>query len=123
MRKSIKKTVAIRVIAALFSIVLFSGVTTFSILRIQNYESINAQAGDLLERAHQAEAAHYKWNTALSNALYANMEFTGSIDPTGCILGQWLYGDPGTDDTAVLALRLTLDHAGHCRRTYPPGSC
>ena len=109
MRKSIKRTVAIRVAAALFSIMLFSFVTTFNIFRIQGLEAVSAQANSLLDRSNKAEAAHYKWASGLSNALYANMEFTGSIDPTSCILGQWLYGEVGTDDATVLSLRSQIE--------------
>ena len=109
MRKSIKRTVSIRVIAALFSIILFSVMTTLNIFRIQSFETVNAQASDLLERAHQAEAAHYKWNLSLSSALYAGSEFTGSMDPTSCIIGLWIYGDPGTDDADILALRQQME--------------
>jgi methyl-accepting chemotaxis protein len=109
MRKSIKRTVAIRVAAALFSIMLFSFVTTFNIFRIQGLEAVSAQANNLLDRSNKAEAAHYKWASGLSNALYANMEFTGSIDPTSCILGQWLYGEAGTDDATVLSLRSQIE--------------
>ena len=109
MRKSIKRTVAVRVVAALISILLFSVLTTYNIFRIQSLEATNAQANSLLDRANKAEAAHYKWASGLSNALYAGTEFTGSIDPTTCALGQWLYGDAGTDDAAVLALRRQIE--------------
>lgn len=37
------------------------------------------------------------------------MEFTGSIDPSTCVLGQWLYGEAGTDDQDILALRSQLE--------------
>ncbi len=106
---SIKRTVWIRVTAALLSILLFSFVTTFNIFRIQRIQQENVQANALLDRAQRAEAAHYKWATSLSNTLYANKDFTGSLDPTTCVLGQWLYGDLGTDDPQVLALRNQLE--------------
>ena len=109
MRKSIKRTVAIRVVAALVSILLFSCLTTYNIFRIQGLEATNTQANSLLDRANKAETAHYKWSSGLSNALYAGAEFTGSIDPTTCVLGQWLYGDAGTEDAAVLALRSQIE--------------
>ena len=105
MRKSIKKMVLIRAVAALASILLFSFVTTANILRIQSVQAGNTQAAALLQRAVTAEAAHYKWASNLSNALYAGMDFTGSIDPTSCVLGKWLYGDAETDNAAVLELR------------------
>ncbi len=109
MKKSIKRTVWIRTVAALVSILLFSFVTTANILRIQSVQSANTQAAALLQRAQGAETAHYKWASNLSNALYAGTEFTGSTDPTGCTLGQWLYGDAETDDPAILALRSELE--------------
>ncbi len=109
MKKSIKRTVWIRTIAALASILLFSFVTTANILRIQGVQSANTQAANLLQRAQGAETAHYRWASSLSNALYAGAEFTGSTDPTTCTLGQWLYGDAETDDPAILALRSELE--------------
>ena len=109
MQKSIKRTVWIRTVAALSSILLFSFVTTANILRIQAIQNANTQAAALLQRAQAAETAHYRWASNLSNALYAGAEFTGSIDPTTCALGQWLYGDPETDDAEVLALRSQME--------------
>ena len=90
MKKSIKKTVWTRAIAAVASILLFSFVTTANILRIQSVQDSNTQAAELLQRAQGAETAHYKWASNLSNALYAGAEFTGSTDPTACTLGQWI---------------------------------
>ena len=109
MRKSINKMVGYRVAAALLSVVLFSVVTTVNIMRIKRAEAENAQAFELLNRAQTAEAAHYKWSSGLSNALYAGKEFTGSIDPTTCVLGQWLYGEAGTDNEKILALRTQIE--------------
>lgn len=109
MKKSIKKMVGIRVAAALLSTLLFSFMTTFNIFRIESNQNAAAQASALLQRAQQAETAHYKWSSNLSNALYAGTEFTGSIDPTTCVLGQWLYGDAGTDDATVQNLRSQLE--------------
>ena len=109
MRKSIKRTVFIRVIAALLSIVLFSGVTTFNLLRIEGMQEASASTVEVLSRAQSAETAHYKWASNLSNALYAGTEFTGSKDPTSCVLGQWLYGEAGTSDPDILALRSEIE--------------
>ncbi len=90
MRKSIKKMVGIRVAAALASVVLFSVMMTINILNIEHTQAANTQAAALLDKAQKAETAHYKWSGNLSNALYAGTEFTGSIDPTTCVLGKWL---------------------------------
>ena len=35
----------------------------------------------------------------------AGAEITGSKDSTACALGKWIYGDLGTDDEEILALR------------------
>ncbi len=109
MRMSIKKTVGVRVIAALASIVLFSGVMTFNIFKIKDTQQSNEEVSSLLHTVQSAETAHYKWSSNLSNALYAGTEFTGSTDPTTCVLGQWLYGEAGTEDADILALRSELE--------------
>lgn len=109
MRNSIKKMVGVRVIAALVSVLLFSIMVTVNILRIEATQRASVEANSLLSRVQSAETAHYKWASNLSNALYAGTEFTGSIDPTSCILGQWVYGEANTDDPAILALRAEIE--------------
>ena len=96
MRKSVKLMVGTRVAAAFLSMMLFSVLTTTNIINVDHSEENNSMVNALLTRAQKAEAAHYKWASNLSNALYAGMEFTGSTDPTGCVLGQWIYGEAGT---------------------------
>ncbi|NBJ93852.1 methyl-accepting chemotaxis protein [Parablautia muri] len=108
MRKSVNKMVGFRVAAAFASVLLFSVVMTINILSIERSEKLNSQVNALLDRAQKAEVAHYKWATNLSNALYVGTEFTGSTDPTGCVLGQWIYGEEGTDDEEILNLREQL---------------
>lgn len=109
MSKSIKVNVGFRVAAALVSMLLFSAMTTVNIISIERTQTANTQTNALLARARTAETAHYKWSANLSNALYAGTEFTGSMDPTTCVLGQWLYGEAGTDDAEILKLRGDLE--------------
>lgn len=109
MRKSIKVMVGVRVVAAFLSVLLFSFLTTKNIIDMDRSEEFNVEVNALLQRAQSAEVAHYKWSANLSNALYSGTEFTGSTDPTGCILGQWLYGEAGTDDEQILDLRNQME--------------
>ncbi len=109
MGKSIKRSIAIRAAFALAAMLLFSFITTANTFKIDNTQEQAKQASALLERAQKAETAHYKWSQNLSNALYAGTEFTGSTDPTGCVLGQWIYGEAGTENEAVLSLRSKLE--------------
>ena len=109
MGKSIKRSVTIRVAFALAAMLLFSFITTANTFKIQGTQEQAQQASALLDRAQKAEAANYKWSQNLSNALYAGTEFTGSTDPTGCVLGKWLYGEAGTEDPKVLELRSKLE--------------
>lgn len=104
MRKGIKTMVGIRVFFALVSVLLYSILITVNIYGIKDTQKKSIDANSLLERIQSAEVAHYKWAAGLSNALYADTEFSGSIDPTSCILGQWVYGDK-IEDADVLALR------------------
>ena len=109
MRKSVKTMVGIRVAVALLAVLLFSVMMTVNIMRVDHTQTESIQANSLLDRAQRAEAAHYKWSSNLSNALYAGTEFTGSIDPTTCVLGQWLYGEADTTDSEILSLRSQME--------------
>lgn len=109
MRKSIKVMVGILVAAAFLSILLFSFLTTKNIINMDRSEEFNVEVNNLLQRAQKAEVAHYKWASNLSNALYSGTEFTGSTDHTGCVLGQWLYGEAGTEDEQILDLRSQME--------------
>ncbi len=109
MRKSIKIMVGIRIALAFLAVLLFSTLTTRNIINMEQSEEYNIEVNALLQRVQKAEVAHYKWSGNLSNALYAGTEFTGSTDPTGCVLGQWLYGEAGTDDQEILDLRNQLE--------------
>lgn len=109
MRKSIKKMFGVRVAATLISVLLLSGVTTVNILRVEKMRTANAEAEAVLSKAQAAEVAHYKWSVGLSNALYEGMEFTGSTDPTSCVLGKWLYGDAITEDEEIVKLQTEME--------------
>ncbi len=107
--KSIKRSVLIRVIAALSATLLFSFMITFNLIRIDRTREKADNVTALQDRAQTAECAHYKWVLNLSNALYDGAEFTGSTDHTACVLGQWLYGEAGTDDIEILDLRKQIE--------------
>lgn len=109
MRKSIKFMVALRIVAALISVFLLGYVITKNISNIKSMQSADVATTTLLSTVQSAEIAHYKWSANLSNALYAGTEFTGSTDPTTCVLGKWIYGEIDTDDSVVLDLRAKLE--------------
>lgn len=109
MGTSIKRSVSIRVVCAVIMVFLFSGMMTINILRIEKLQKNNIHAAAMLNQIQRAEVAHYKWSANLSNALYAGTEFTGSLDYTGCVLGQWLYSDMELEDAEVDSLRTEIE--------------
>ncbi len=109
MGNSIKQSVGIRVIFAVIMILLFSGITTFNIIRIGGLQNDNISAADTLKRVQSAETAHYKWSANLSNALYSGTEFTGSMDHTSCVLGEWVYSDMELEDSEIESLRTKIE--------------
>lgn len=108
-RKHIKTLVGIRIAAALISVLVYSVLISVNIFAIKDAEASSAAADALLAKIQGAEVAHYKWSAGLSNALYAGKEFTGSMDPTSCALGQWLYGEMDTENEKITALRDQLE--------------
>ncbi|MCM1054261.1 MAG: methyl-accepting chemotaxis protein [Bacteroides sp.] len=109
MKKSIKKIVIIRIAFALASVLLFSFLTTYNILRIERLHDEATSMHTTQMNAQKAEAAHYRWSINLSSALFSDTEFTGSTDHTSCVLGQWLYGEAGTDNEQILSLRAQIE--------------
>ena len=109
MGTSIKRSVIIRVVCALIAVALFSGITTINILRIEATQAESTKASAMLDSVQRAEVAHYKWSANLSNAVYAGTEFTGSMDPTGCVLGKWLYGTFDLKDSEIEQLRAQIE--------------
>lgn len=104
MKKSIKKSVLIRVAATVCSILIFSGVVMLCRMELQRANASVEQSEHFMTQAYESEVAHYKWASNLSNAIYEGTEFTGSTEDTNCVLGKWLYGEQTTDDTEILAL-------------------
>ena len=109
MGTSIKKSVSIRVAVAVLMIFLFSGITTFNILRIEGLQEDSVKATATLNQVQRAETAHYKWSANLSSALYSATEFTGSMDHTGCVLGKWLYSELEVEDAEINSLRSRIE--------------
>ncbi len=109
MGTSIKRSVGIRVACAVCMVLLFSFITTFNILRIEGTQDDSVRAAATLSQIQRAETAHYKWSSNLSNALYSDTEFTGSMDHTACVLGEWLYSDMSFEDTEISSLRSQIE--------------
>ena len=47
---------------------------------------------------YKAEVAHYKWVTSLGMALNYGQDFEGTLDPTQCVLGQFIYDEANRKD-------------------------
>ena len=55
--------------------------------------------------------AHYAWRQGLVDAVLVGTEFTGSLDPDNCALGQWYMTDVASnmDDPEIIELLRRLD--------------
>lgn len=109
MRKSIKTMVGIRVFFAFAAVLVYSLVVTFNVFLIKDAANSSSDANTMLDTIEKAETAHYKWSSGLSSALYAGIEFEGSMDPTACVLGKWVYGDLDTEDPLVIEKRNEIE--------------
>ena len=109
MRKSIKTMVGIRVAFAFAAVLVYSLVVTFNVFLIKDAATSSSDASEMLDTIEKAETAHYKWSSSLSSALYAGIEFDGSMDPTACVLGKWLYSDLDTEDALVIEKRNEIE--------------
>ena len=66
---------------------------------------LTAFSGDILGISHRSASiasilnAHYTWRNGLSEAVYSDTAFSGSLDPTTCALGRWLNSDEAKEIT------------------------
>ena len=104
MKNSIKKSVARRVIATVCSILMVNVAVMLGLYLMSDAKAEVVSNNQVTARSYAAEAAHYKWAVGLSDTIFQGTAFTGSTDPTACGLGQWLYGEIGTEDPEILAL-------------------
>lgn len=105
MKKSIKTSVISRAIITIILMVICYITITMSISNFKKAVEMEENASELSYQAQLAEVAHYKWSTNLSNALYTEAEFTGTIDHTTCNLGKWLYDNNANDDSTIVSLK------------------
>jgi methyl-accepting chemotaxis protein len=94
-----------------FSVVALIGL----VIGITGYVSINLFVGQMY-RLHETQEeggaitevlnAHFEWRQDLTDAVMANKEFTGSLDPAGCAFGKWRASDAAQniDDPTMLSL-------------------
>jgi len=95
-----------------FVVGLFLGICGLVSTRIltslsdDQYELQKASAG-----VSEVLNAHYTWRQGLTEAVLAGQDFTGSLDPNSCALGQWKNSKEAQDitDPEILSLLQQLD--------------
>ena len=100
-----------------FFIVVTIGVFLGALGFYSNYH-LTALSGEILGISKRSASvasilnAHYAWRHGLSEAVYSEAEFTGSIDPAACVLGKWLSSDESkemTDPDIISLLRNIIE--------------
>ena len=104
------KTVRTKILAG-FSIVLIIGLMLgiAGIISLQFIKRVSAEQDELHQASFSLASvvnAHYTWKQNLTEAVMNGTEFTGSLDPAVCALGNWLNGDSAEaiEDPELLAM-------------------
>ncbi len=108
-RKSIKKQMRNQAILMITAMLLWCGVVLGGAATIENSRRQVQEAATLENQALSAQAAHFHWFGQLTDSVLTGVKFSGSTTYTDCALGQWIYGEAGTDDPTILALRDELE--------------
>ena len=90
---TLKRTLIVHFGIILASILILMAIMTCSVSSINKAKETIVREDKHAERLYQAEIAHYKWGAELNSAIINGTEFTGSLDPKTCTLGQYIYGD------------------------------
>lgn len=75
-------------LAAVLIFIVISSIIALSIIEAASSKITAYQEEQY--KAQEVISAHYKWLENLSESITTGEEFTGSLDPDSCALGQWL---------------------------------
>lgn len=75
-------------LAAVLIFIVISSIIALSITEAASSKITTYQEEQY--KAQEVISAHYKWLENLSESITTGEEFTGSLDPDSCALGQWL---------------------------------
>lgn len=100
MRKVLLKKLSLA-LGSFFVMMLFSFAALFA-MRVSVKKIDEAQA--LHVRVVEAKCAHQDWSRDLASAIGLGTKFEGTFEYKNCVLGQWLYSEEATANSAVAAL-------------------
>ena len=97
-----------------FSIVALIG-ALLGVVGLFSNNSLTDKAEEIIDiteveaRVSSILNSHYNWRQNLTEAVYGGTEFTGSLDPTSCSLGQWLKSEEVEKITDPKLLKILRD--------------
>ena len=74
-------------------------ITGLSIWQVDSAQMKISREQAYIEHLYQAEGAHRKWSNGLSSAISYDVAFTGTVDPTQCDFGKFLYSEETKNDS------------------------
>lgn len=93
MSRTLKKILILNftiIIVAILALVL---IILISFNRISEARNKITEEYTSINKFYQAEVAHFKWANSLNSAINYGIEFKGSLDPTECDFGKYIYGN------------------------------
>ncbi|MBQ3104951.1 MAG: methyl-accepting chemotaxis protein [Lachnospiraceae bacterium] len=89
--KSMKKMIFQNLMVIFGAIFIVLVVLIVGIISINNANKTVEEENGYLDQFNEMVIAHYSWSVQLNNAINYGVEFTGSLDPTTCGLGTFMY--------------------------------
>jgi methyl-accepting chemotaxis protein len=113
-----KLTIKTRIISGFaILLVISAAIGIFSLYTLSRIQEMTARANELdmaIGEISDVLNAHYNWRFNLTMTVFDGTDFTGSLDPNACALGQWRNSESATryaDDTIrSLLTRLDAPH-------------
>lgn len=96
--RTLKSRLFTNLALVVIALIILTGVIAVSISQIASAKQRISNATSELSSLYSAKAGHYNWSASLSNYLNYGTQFSGSTDPTTCVLGQCLYSDTNNTD-------------------------
>lgn len=92
-KNTLKKQLLIHFGVISFTLVALMVFIVMGMNSVKKAEDVISKENAQQEKLYEAKAAHYKWSNHLLSSIYSESEFSGSLDPTGCDFGKFIYSD------------------------------
>ncbi len=92
MNKKLKTTIKLMFLILFVALLVLAITIYIGIMNLGKAKDTIAEESAQISMLYDATVAHYNWINNLQSAMLLEQDFTGTLDPTSCVFGTYIYG-------------------------------